>query len=145
MNMNMNKIKYTDLEMIHIKFTNVVKMLIMRKIIDDTLDNILKIVNSDIKKSLQDSSIYIKSILKINNVKYHIILLQRASPASILIKDFTITENDNKNYYIFITTEPKNLKTLYTYKNIEIFENFFFDICLYEHELVPKHVLCIPE
>ena len=140
--MNIGTLKYTELELINIKFTNIVKMLIARNVVEDTLDNVLKIVNSDIKKSLQDSSIYIKSELKINNKNINIVILQRAAPASIIIKDFSITDNDKKNYYIFITTEPKNLKTLYNYTNIEIFDNNFFDICLYEHELVPKHVLC---
>ena len=145
--MNIGALKYTDLELVYIKFNNIVKMLITRNEIENTLENTLKKVRSDIKNSLQDSSIYITSKLKnVNNQNsIHLVILQRAAPASIIIKDFSLIEDDTKNNYIFITTDPKNLKTLYSYKNIEIFDNNFFEICLYEHELVPKHVLCTLE
>ena len=136
----MNNLRYNDVELTDKVFTNVIKMLIERKYIENDFKKNYQKIQQDIKKSLESTNYIITSIkLKDSSDKVTIILLQKSITASILLKDINFNETDK---FIIITSEIKNLKQLFNKNNIEVFQTPYFYINIIDHKLVPKHAPC---
>ena len=139
----MNNLKYSDVELTDKVFTNVIKMLIERKYIEDNFNKHYKKIKQDIKKSMESTNYILCSLsLKDTSTKINIILLQKLITASVLLKDIDFNNSDK---YIIITSEIKNLKQLLNRSNIEIFQTSYFYINIIEHKLIPKHIPCTDE
>jgi DNA-directed RNA polymerase subunit H (RpoH/RPB5) len=135
----MNKLvelTYNDKQKNEIIIENFVKMLYNRKLLDDNLNNLIKLAiskfsNNETFISNNDDLYFLKIIpYKINTIK-----------KSEDIEEFLNKYINNKKIFVILPGSTKVEKQLLEYNNTEVFTNDDLLVNIIDNNLVPKHIV----